>query len=67
MSDLIRKDKSELDTYEGNVDGMNMMNKSQTMDKLVVSKLNIQKRKISMKELLLNQFKSELAELKQKS
>ena len=57
----------ELDTYEGNVDGMNMMNKSQTMDKLVVSKLNIQKRKISMKELLLNQFKSELAELKQKS
>jgi hypothetical protein len=33
MADLIRKDKMELDTYEGNVDGMNMMNKSQTMDK----------------------------------
>jgi hypothetical protein len=66
MSDLIRKDKMELDTYEGNVDGMNMMNKSQTMDKLVVSKLNIQKRKISVKELLLNQFKAELAALRQK-
>jgi chromosome segregation ATPase len=25
MADLIRKDKMELDTYEGNVDGMNMM------------------------------------------
>lgn len=66
MSDLIRKDKSELDMYENNVDGMNMMNKSQTMDKMVVSKLNIQKRKISIKELLLNQFKSDLAALKQK-
>jgi hypothetical protein len=64
MSDLIRKDKMELDTYEGNVDGMNMMNKSQTMDKMVVSKLNVQKRKISVKELLLNQFKAELAAIK---
>lgn len=64
MSDLIRKDKMELDTYEGNVDGMNMMNKSQTMDKMVASKLNVQKRKISVKELLLNQFKAELAAIK---
>jgi hypothetical protein len=64
MADLIRKDKMELDTYEGNVDGMNMMHKSQTMDKMVVSKLNVQKRKISVKELLLNQFKAELAALK---
>jgi hypothetical protein len=64
MSDLIRKDKMELDTYEGNVDGMNMLNKSQTMDKMVVSKLNVQKRKISVKELLLNQFKAELAAIK---
>jgi hypothetical protein len=32
----------------------------------VVSKLNIQKRKISVKELLLNQYKAELAALKEK-
>jgi hypothetical protein len=64
MADLIRKDKMELDNYEGNVDGMNMMNKSQTMDKMVASKLNVQKRKISVKELLLNQFKAELAAIK---
>jgi hypothetical protein len=64
MADLIRKDKMELDTYEGNVDGMNMMNKSQTMDKMVASKLSVQKRKISVKELLLDQFKAELAAIK---
>jgi hypothetical protein len=63
MSYLIRKDREELDTYEGNVDGMNMLNKNQTMDKLVVSKLSIQKRKIGIKEMLLQQFKEELAAL----
>ncbi len=63
MSELIRKDRSELDVYEGNVDGMNVMNKSQTMDKMVLSKLTIQKRKISVKQLLLDEFKAELASL----
>lgn len=67
MANLIRKDRSELDTFEGNVDGMNMLNKSQTMDKVVVSKLNVQKRKISVKEGLLEQFKEELAALKNKN
>jgi hypothetical protein len=31
---------------------------------MVASKLNVQKRKISVKELLLNQFKAELAAIK---
>lgn len=64
MSDLIRKDKFELDTVEGNIDGMNMLNKSQTMDRMVLSKLSIQKRKIGVKQSLLDEFKAELAELK---
>ncbi len=58
MSDLIRKDKSELDMYEG-AGGMGMMDKSQTVDKMALSKLSIQKRKIGVKELILREFQAE--------
>lgn len=60
MSDLIRKDRSELSLYESNVTGMGMMDKNQTMDKMVLSKLSIQKRKIGVKEQLLKEFQDQV-------
>jgi hypothetical protein len=54
MSDLIRKDKSELGLYETSVNG------SSAADKSEFSRLSIQKRKIGVKELLLQEFQEKL-------
>ncbi|MES2730769.1 MAG: DUF349 domain-containing protein [Bacteroidota bacterium] len=60
MSDLIRKDKSELSMYESSVVGAGSMDKNQTIDKMVLSKLSIQKRKIGVKEKILQEFMDKL-------
>ncbi len=68
MSDLIRKDKQDLELYESNPEALNMLNRSQGPDNKVVGyKLDVQKRKIGAKQMLLDQFKAELASLRQYS
>jgi hypothetical protein len=54
MTDLIRKDKSELGMYETSVNG------SSTADKSEFSKLSIQKRKIGVKEQILQEYQEQL-------
>lgn len=63
MTDLIRKDKSELDLYETSITGGGPIDKNQTIDKMVLSKLSIQKRKIGVKEKILHEFNEELQKL----
>jgi hypothetical protein len=65
MSDLIRREKEELENQEnGGGMGAGMMNSSQTIDKAALFKLEVQKRKIGVKQLLLDGFKAELAALR---
>jgi hypothetical protein len=55
MDYMTKKEKNELDAFisDANYNG-------QMGDKLVMNKINTQKRKISMKETLLIEFKKEL-------
>jgi len=80
MSDLIRKDKQQLEFQESEASGNSVASSSfnrptygtdkpglggdSQENKRPPSNLNVQKRKIQVKETLLNQFKNELAELR---
>jgi hypothetical protein len=64
MSDLIRREKEELENQENGGGMGGMMNNSQTIDKAALFKLEVQKRKIGVKQLLLDGFKAELAALR---
>ncbi|MDJ1468115.1 DUF349 domain-containing protein [Cytophagaceae bacterium DM2B3-1] len=75
MSDLVRKDKQQLELQEseaagGSVGQTSSYNRQgygddQNQDnKRPATNLNVQKRKIQVKENLLNQFKNELAEIR---
>jgi len=67
MNDLVRKDKMQLEQYEYEGRSMNSgNNRNLVMDKELQTKLNIQKRKISVKETLLDQYKQELTGTKNK-
>ena len=58
MDYMTKKEKNELDTFISESQYSGQMN-----DKLVINKINTQKRKISMKETLLVEFKKELETL----
>ncbi len=73
MSDLIRKDKQQMEMQESEAAGNttnsynrpSYNNSDQNQDnKRPPSNINVQKRKIQVKESLLTQFKNELAELR---
>ncbi len=64
MSDLIRREKEELENQENGGGMGGMMNNSQTIDKAALFKLEVQKRKVGVKQLLLDGFKAELAALR---
>ena len=64
MADLIYKDKSELSLYESSVIGPGVatsgVDRNQMLDKAVLSKLSIQKRKIGVKEQILKELQEKL-------
>jgi hypothetical protein len=64
MSDLIRKDKESLESQEAPPYGMGQSDNSQTIDKAALFRLEVQKRKIGVKQQLLDQFKAELQSLR---
>ena len=58
MDYMAKKERSELESAIAEAEATRMME-----DKVTMSKINTQKRKISMKEILLNGFKEELDQL----
>jgi len=56
MEYLIRREKSDLSLAMSNIDP----SQGEEMDKMVMGKINTQKRKIAMKEVLLTEFQKEL-------
>jgi hypothetical protein len=64
MSDLIRREKEELEAQENGGGMGSAMSNSQTIDKAALFKLEVQKRKVGVKQLLLDGFKAELAALR---
>lgn len=64
MSDLIRKDKENFENQEATPYGMGSTDNSQTIDKAALFRLEVQKRKIGVKQQLLDQFKAELQSLR---
>lgn len=57
MDYLVRKEKTDLTQFEDNSSGSSS---NAEADRLMVSKLNTQRRKVAMKEILLTEFKREL-------
>jgi hypothetical protein len=60
MTDLVRKDKQHLEMIE-------VQNVGGQMDRETETKIAIQRRKIGVKEMLLNEYQQALSELKKKS
>ncbi|WP_128545398.1 DUF349 domain-containing protein [Larkinella soli] len=59
MEYLIRREKSDLALAMSNVDSMG---RNEEMDKMIMGKINTQKRKIAMKEVILTEFNKELSQ-----
>jgi uncharacterized membrane protein len=58
MDYMAKKERGELESFIAESEATRMME-----DKITLSKINTQKRKISMKEILLTGFKEELDQL----
>ncbi|SDK60487.1 protein of unknown function [Catalinimonas alkaloidigena] len=64
LYDLIRKDESELLTFEENFQNINVTDQSQPMNKLLQAKLRSNQRKLRIKQTLLQELKEEKQKLK---
>ncbi len=63
LRDLIRKDEGELAIFENNFGALTISDQNQPMNKLLHSKLNSQKRKLQVKQMLLAELQDKLKNL----
>ncbi len=64
MSDLVRREKQQLEYQEKNPESIPAPAAGQDANRTATSNLAVQRRKIAVKESLLNEFKNELIEIR---